>query len=148
MQFVHQTLTWGFLLALAPLVIHLINLVRRRRVKWAAMDFLKNAVKQSRKLIELRELLLMILRCLAVLLFVLAMSQPFWSGGSNAYKGEPVHAVLVIDNSLSMGYEEVGRTLLDILQILEVTLQFPRRPGLLLDVAHEDDAFGGEIFDM
>ena len=43
MQFVHQALTWGFLLALLPLVIHLINLVRRRRVRWAAMEFLLTA---------------------------------------------------------------------------------------------------------
>ena len=30
----------GFLLVLLPLLIHLINLMRQRRVKWAAMEFL------------------------------------------------------------------------------------------------------------
>ena len=45
MQFVYTTLTWGFLLALVPLAIHLINMMRQRRVQWAAMEFLLASYK-------------------------------------------------------------------------------------------------------
>jgi len=48
-MFIHTALTWGFFLALVPLLIHLINLVRRRRVKWAAMEFLLASYKKHRK---------------------------------------------------------------------------------------------------
>ena len=40
MQFLFQPLTWGFLLVAVPILIHLINLLRHRKQKWAAMDFL------------------------------------------------------------------------------------------------------------
>ena len=43
MQFLHQPLTWAFFLVLVPLLIHLINLMRHRRVEWAAMEFLLEA---------------------------------------------------------------------------------------------------------
>ena len=54
MTFVHQALTWGFLLALVPLLIHLINLMRRRRVQWAAMEFLLRSYKKHRRWIWLK----------------------------------------------------------------------------------------------
>ena len=59
MQFVHSALTWGFLLALVPLLIHLINMMRHRRVKWAAMEFLLASYKKHRKWIWLKQLLLL-----------------------------------------------------------------------------------------
>ena len=62
MTFVHQALTWGFLLALAPLLIHLINLMRRKRVQWAAMDFLLRSYKKHRRWIWLKQLLLLLMR--------------------------------------------------------------------------------------
>ena len=62
MQFVHQPLTWGFLLVLLPLLIHLINMMRHRRVKWAAMEFLLQSYKKHRKWIWLKQLLLLLVR--------------------------------------------------------------------------------------
>ena len=38
--FLHQTLLWGLLIAGVPVLIHLINMFRHRRVPWAAMEFL------------------------------------------------------------------------------------------------------------
>src|SRR5436190_70504 len=66
MQFVHQALTWGFLLALAPLLIHLINMMRHRRVHWAAMEFLLASYKKHRTWIWLKQLLLLLARIAAV----------------------------------------------------------------------------------
>ena len=109
-----------FLMALAaaagPLLIHLINRRRHRTLEWAAMDFLREAIQRNRRLVELRDMVLLALRTLAVVFFVLALAQPRWSSeqrGANA-TGEPVHAVLVMDNSLSMGYTQLDKTLLDV----------------------------------
>ena len=40
---------WGLPLAAAPVLIHLINLLRQRRVKWAAMEFLLASQQRSRR---------------------------------------------------------------------------------------------------
>src|SRR5437588_13018179 len=75
MQFVHQFLTWGFLLALVPLLIHLINMLRHRRVQWAAMEFLLASYKKHRKWIWLKQFLLLLARMAAVALVVAMLAQ-------------------------------------------------------------------------
>src|SRR2546423_15086059 len=75
MQFVHQALTWGFLVALVPLLIHLINMMRHRRIHWAAMEFLLASYKKHRKWIWLKQLLLLLARMAAVALVVAMLAQ-------------------------------------------------------------------------
>jgi hypothetical protein len=104
----------GLLAAAGPLIIHLLNRRRFRVVHWAAMDFLRQAFERQRRILRLRDLLLLLLRTAAVLLVGLALAQPFFSRGQEAYDGSaPLHCVLVIDNSLSMSYETLEGTLLD-----------------------------------
>jgi len=104
----------GLVLAAGPIAIHLLNRRRYRVVPWAAMEFLRHAMRRSRRLIRLQDLLLLALRTLCVLLFGLAMARPFFARGSAGLNpDEPVHAVLVVDNSLSMAYEQTDGTLLD-----------------------------------
>ncbi|MGH7137009.1 MAG: BatA domain-containing protein, partial [Pirellulales bacterium] len=39
-SFINPSLLWGLALVAVPVLIHLINLLRHRRVPWAAMEFL------------------------------------------------------------------------------------------------------------
>ena len=96
----------GAICAAGPLIIHLLNRRRYRVVQWAAMDFLLEALQRNRKIMQLRDWLLMLLRTLAVLLIGLALAQPFFSASDKKFDGtRPLHVALVIDNSLSMAYE-------------------------------------------
>ena len=56
------TLLAGAALVGVPIVIHLINRIRFRRVKWAAMEFLLKAQKRMRRRKILEQLLLLLLR--------------------------------------------------------------------------------------
>src|SRR5579862_9388494 len=104
----------GAIAAAAPLVIHLLNRRRYRVVDWAAMDLLREALSRNKRLLHLRDILLLVLRTLCVLLFGLALARPFLSSSSaTTDANQPVHAVLVVDNSLSMGYQRLDGTLLD-----------------------------------
>ncbi len=119
MNFLPSFVAWpfavaGLLAATGPVIIHLLNRRRFRVVQWAAMDFLRQALERNRRILQLRDLLLLLLRTVAVLLVGLALAQPFFSRSQEAYDGtKPLHCVLVIDNSLSMGYESLDGTLLD-----------------------------------
>ena len=75
MQFLYPALTAGFFLALLPLLIHLINMMRHRRVKWAAMEFLLQSYKKHRKWVWLQQLLLLLARMAAVALIVAMLAQ-------------------------------------------------------------------------
>ena len=115
MSFLSGWFLAGMVAVAAPTVIHLLNRTRRRTIYWAAMDFLRDAIRRNRRILQLRDLLLLALRTLTVFLFVLAMSRPFWSAGHDESAGdEPIHAVLVVDNSLSMAYTELDKSLLSI----------------------------------
>jgi hypothetical protein len=104
----------GLILAAGPIAIHLLNRQRFRVVQWAAMEFLRQAVRRSRRLVRLQDLLLMAVRVLCVLVFGLAMARPYFARSGEAVNpGQPIHAVLLVDNSLSMGYTELGRSVLD-----------------------------------
>jgi Aerotolerance regulator N-terminal/von Willebrand factor type A domain len=95
----------GGLCALGPIIIHLLNRRRFKVVQWAAMDFLREAMQRNRRILQIRDIILLVLRTAAVFLFGLALAQPFFSQrreGLNEH--QPVHAILVVDNSLSMDY--------------------------------------------
>jgi hypothetical protein len=104
----------GSIAALAPLTIHRVARRRHRVLGWAAMELLQRALKRGRRRVELRDALLLVLRTLAVLLFAFAMARPFRSRGpAGAASDQAVHAVILIDNSLSMGYRTLQGTLLE-----------------------------------
>lgn len=101
-------LWWGLPLAAAPVIIHLINLLRHRRVEWAAMEFLLASQRKYRTRVLLKQLLLLALRVAAVAGIVLALAQPRWTAALGGWLGgaRTVHLVL-LDDSYSMG-EVVG----------------------------------------
>jgi hypothetical protein len=105
----------GLIAASAPIIIHLLNRRRFKTTEWAAMQFLHEAVRRNRRLLRIRDLILLALRTLALALFGLALARPFFSSTSPTLTpNQPIHAVLVVDNSLSMGYQKLdGSTLLD-----------------------------------
>lgn len=96
-------LWWGLPLVAAPLVIHLINLLRHRRVEWAAMEFLLASRKKYRTRAMLRQILLLAVRTLAIAGLVFALAQPRWrSSWGGLFGGGGRHLVL-LDDSYSMG---------------------------------------------
>ena len=96
-------LWWGLPFAAAPLVIHLINLLRHRRVRFAAMEFLLASQRKYRTRVRLQEWLLLVLRTAVVAGIVLALAQPRWRHalGTLLGGGRTLH-VLLLDDSYSM----------------------------------------------
>src|SRR5688572_11879318 len=115
MQFVHQALTWGFLLALVPLLIHLINMMRHRRVRWAAMEFLLASYKKHQKWIWLKQLLLLLARIAAVILVVAMLAQlktrDQWLA---IFGGRVTHHYVLLDDSYSMSDRVAGASAMDV----------------------------------
>ncbi|MEN6662863.1 MAG: BatA domain-containing protein [Phycisphaerae bacterium] len=164
----------GVIAAAVPVALHLLNRQRFRTVHWAPMEFLRLAMVRSRKMLQMRDVLLMVVRTAALLMLGFALSRPFFSAGYGtlsalalvcgffgilslvaaavitktlhrvlsavagallvavavvAFLGDfagrsksgasavasrqAVHVILLIDNSLSMGYRQTSGTLLD-----------------------------------
>ena len=105
----------GAVLISSPIIIHLLNKRKFRTVDWAAMDFLIEADKRNRRRIRLENLLLLLLRCLAVLLIGLLLARPFRPLGALGRMFESVRyeRIVVLDDSLSMQARAGGRSPLE-----------------------------------
>ncbi len=75
-SFLNPLLLWGSALAAIPLIIHILNRRRFRRVRWAAMEFLLRAFKKNRRRARFEQLLLLLLRMLLVALAAFLLSRP------------------------------------------------------------------------
>ncbi|HYF48673.1 MAG TPA: BatA domain-containing protein [Planctomycetota bacterium] len=112
-MFLNTLLLWGTALGSVPIIIHLLNKRRFRPVQWAAMEFLLQAIQKNSRRLQIRDLILMLLRTLAVVALALALARPavnakgFLGAGSTA-------AVILLDNSLSMGYHNGRETRFDV----------------------------------
>jgi len=87
-----------------PILIHLLNKRKFKIVDWAAMDFLLDADKKNRRRIRLENLILLLLRCLAVLLIGLLLARPFipTSATAGLINAAQFERIVVLDDSLSM----------------------------------------------
>src|SRR5690242_17037570 len=104
----------GCACAAGPIIIHLLNRRRYRVVHWAAMDFLRKALVRNRKILQIRDLVLLLIRTAAVLLFGAALARPYFAKNNQQLDDrQPVHAIIIIDNSLSMAYRTLDGSLLE-----------------------------------
>lgn len=103
---------FGLLAGAAPVVIHLLNRQRFKRVRWAAMHFLWAAKKKSNRILTLKELLLLLLRILILLLLALALMRMILGGAAIQISGRTkVYRIIVLDNSYSMDLADGNSTL-------------------------------------
>ncbi|QDT12991.1 BatA domain-containing protein [Stieleria marina] len=110
-MFLYPALLTGFFFVAVPLLVHLINMLRHRRQRWAAMDFLLASYRKQKKWIRLRQLLLLLSRLAAAALLVAMLCG--WTGGGKilgALGGQTTHHVVVLDDSYSMGDASGGDT--------------------------------------
>src|SRR5215831_19884248 len=89
----------GGALISSPIIIHLINRMRFKRIRWAAMEFLLKSQKRNRRRLIIEQLILLLLRILLVLLAGFLMARYLYSGVTD--QGGTKHFV-VLDNGLSM----------------------------------------------
>ncbi|BCU75370.1 BatA domain-containing protein [Luteolibacter sp. LG18] len=102
MSFLQQSLLWFTLAAAIPVIIHLLNKRRHKTIKWAAMQFLLKATRESRGKKKLRHILILTCRALGIAALAMAAARPVMSGllGWNAGRVDTV--VLILDRSASM----------------------------------------------
>lgn len=107
LAFLNPLFLWALPLCAVPIIIHLLNRRRFKKVPWAAIEFLLAAMRRNRKRLRMEQWLVLLLRTLAVLFLVLLVTRPQLSGG--ALLGSRTHHVVLLDDSASMG-QRMGST--------------------------------------
>lgn len=96
-----------------PLLIHLFNLRRYKKMDFPSLRFLRVHTVQNKKMSRTRRKLLLLARLLCLAFVVLAFAQPVWKNSKSASGGR--HAwVVYIDNSLSMTMQQGQQRLIDL----------------------------------
>ncbi len=102
MQFLYPGFLWALLAVLAPIIIHLFNFRRYKTVYFSNVQFLQNIRKESKSRSQLKNLLLLIARILAIVFLVLAFARPFIPTSNNEIRVKQSVVGVYVDNSFSM----------------------------------------------
>lgn len=136
MSFLNSAILFGLIAGAIPIIIHLLTRQKAKTIFFSSLRFLKKLENQQIKRIRLKQILLLILRTLIILLLVLAFARPTLRGSFFAGIGSSAKtsAVIILDNSLSLGLRTRGQQLFDIAKKAVIQLDDVFSPG--------DEVFG------
>ena len=107
--FLYPAFLFGLAAASLPILIHLLNRRRLKRIRFPAVRFILLSQKRISRSYRLRHWLLLALRTLAVICLALLLANPIFQSGAGLFAGGgPVALVVVLDNSLSMNWAGDG----------------------------------------
>ncbi len=113
MSFVYPSFLYALFAILIPIVIHLFNFRKYKKVYFTNVKFLKELKQESQSKSRLKELLILASRILAITCLVLAFAQPLILNKTAKTKTGQKAIGLYIDNSFSMEGVNKNGTLLD-----------------------------------
>src|SRR5262244_203761 len=107
MAFLSPLFLLGATVAALPVLVHLVRRTRARRVEFASLMFLRRIEQKTIRKRKLRNLVLLLMRCAALLLLALAFARPYFSRPGPNSNGGGRSSVMLIDASYSMRYSDV-----------------------------------------
>jgi hypothetical protein len=129
-----------------PIIIHLFNFRKYKKVFFPDIRFLKEIQEQTQKSSQLKHLLILASRILAIASLVFAFAQPFFSKDKEKMDQGPKAISMYLDNSYSMGIENKSLSLLDLAkakakQIIESSGSNDQFQILTNDFAYNENRF-------
>jgi hypothetical protein len=113
MTFLAPLFLAALIAVLLPVIIHLINFRRPRKVAFSTLTFFKELQQTTMRRLKLKRWLLLLLRATAIILLALALARPYLPGGTGLTGGAPVLYGLLIENGIGMNRVETDGPLMD-----------------------------------
>ncbi|MBL7954521.1 MAG: BatA domain-containing protein, partial [Flavobacteriales bacterium] len=113
MSFLHPAFLWALAALAIPVLIHLFQLRRFKRIDFPNVRFLAEVSQQTRARKKVQHWLVLLARLLALACLVLAFAQPYLPGAGGAVKAGQRAVSLYIDDSYSMDGRNAQGRLLD-----------------------------------
>jgi hypothetical protein len=102
MHFLYPAFLFALLTLAIPVIIHLFNFRRYKKVYFSNVQFLKEVQEQQASRRNLKELLILASRLLALLFLVFAFARPYIAGKDEEGAGKQQAVSIFVDNSYSM----------------------------------------------
>jgi hypothetical protein len=134
MQFLYPKVLWALFSLAIPIIIHLFNFRRYKTVYFSNVAFLQNIRKETKSRSNLKNLLILLARMLAIACIVIVFAQPYRVTEKHASIAETSYVAVYIDNSFSMDAEGKYGVLLESAKVKakELTGMFPQNTKYLL----------------
>jgi len=113
MKFVYPEFLYALSAIAIPILIHLFNFRRYKKVYFSNVKFLREIQEQTKSRSQLKHLLILLLRILAISALVLAFAQPYWPAKNKQKEAQERIVSVYIDNSFSMEADGKNGKLLD-----------------------------------
>lgn len=113
MSFLHPEILYFLFALMIPVIIHFVSFRRRRTVYFSNNALLKEVYKEKARVKRLRELIILILRMCFIAALVLAFARPRLKNDSDKAISSSDLVAVYVDNSMSMGQENVTTRLVD-----------------------------------
>lgn len=128
MTLLNPILAIGAALFAVPLIIHILNRSRFRKVEWGAMHLLESVIKVNHRRFRIEQLILLLIRCAIPILLALALARPVLTGSRQLVGNAPVSTVILLDNSYSMDVLSEGGSHFDeaVMAANEILNEAPR----------------------
>ncbi len=124
MIFLRPEFLYGLTALSIPIIIHLFNFRRHKKLYFSDISRLKNITAHTRKQQKLKHLLVLLMRLLAIFFIVVALAGPEFKKNNGPVSGKSNNVALYVDNSFSMMAEGQNGRLFenarqDALQLIE-----------------------------
>src|ERR1035437_7143569 len=113
MKFLYPQFLFALFAIAIPIIIHLFNFRRFKTIYFSNTRFLKQVKIETQSKSQLRHLLVLLSRILAIACLVFAFSQPYLKSKTNATESVEKAVSIFVDNSFSMEAQGGEGTLLD-----------------------------------
>ena len=114
MTFLNPLVLLGLAAAAIPIVVHLFNFRRPKRVDFSTLRFMREIEATAMRRVRIRQWLLLALRTLALVFLVLAFARPTRTAEAGVFEDDGAQSLaLVIDNSRSMTLRDAQGAFLD-----------------------------------
>src|SRR5690606_22459377 len=115
MIFLNPAVLLGLIAASIPVIIHLLNLRKLKKIEFSTLTFLKELQKNKIRKIKIKQWLLLALRVAIILFLVLAFARPALEGVAIGVttSAAKTSAVFILDDTFSMSVIDVNGSYLN-----------------------------------
>ncbi|MFN0086998.1 MAG: BatA domain-containing protein, partial [Blastocatellia bacterium] len=104
MSFLNPFFLLGLAAIAAPIIVHLVRRTKAPRVEFPSLMFVRRVPQRTIRRRQFTNLLLLLMRCLAFLLLVLAFLRPYFGSGQANDAEKERATVILFDDSFSLRF--------------------------------------------
>lgn len=114
MKFLYPEILWALAALAIPIIVHLFNFRRFKRIEFSNVSFLKEVKQETQSKSRIKHLIILASRMLALACLILAFAQPYFHDQNKEVRVGTKYVGIYIDNSFSMDAENSDGRLMDL----------------------------------